>query len=235
MKKLPKLVFAVLLVPAFVLHADLLNVQDIEMLKVAKDQLTNIKKVQDKLRNQLQELEAQKKVLEDSQAMMQGHYGYSSLYDKPSLTTWLHSGKDWSSLLNSREGASNDSLTSVAKQLSNEFPITPTERLYPDKNLSQAKLYDLLAKTTLASRASSTLAYNSIDEELAMLDALQREIEKSPNQKATLDLIARIQIEEAKLTAYKLKSDAVNSQLTSLQSQQEVSDAQWASNFFKWH
>ena len=68
-----------------------------------------------------------------------------------------------------------------------------------------------------------------------MLEKLQSEIEKSPNQKATLDLIARIQIEEAKLVAYQIKSNAVSTQLTSLQAQQDLSDAKWTKDFFKWH
>ena len=68
-----------------------------------------------------------------------------------------------------------------------------------------------------------------------MLDKLQSEIEKSPNQKSTLDLIARIQIEEAKLVAYQIKSNAVSAQLAGLQAQQEVSDSKWTNDFFKWH
>ena len=167
---------------------------------------------------------------------MKGNYGYGSKFENPSLTAWQHSGKDWSSLLSSPTASGTDALTTLAKQIEKEFPIMSSDNVYSGSNHSeQAKLFDLLSKTTAASRASNTLAYNNVDGQLTLLDKLQTEIERSPNQKATLDLIARIQIEQAKLIAYQIKSNAVSAQLTSLQAQQEVSDAKWTSDFFKWH
>lgn len=227
MNKSIKILLASLLFGASIARAgDVLSVSDFEMLKIAGAQL-------DKIEKQLSALDEQKKVLEASKAAMEGHYNYSSAFDKPALTTWQHSGKDWSSLMTSHEGGGSDPLTALAKQMEKEFPVKSSGSVF-SQNSEQAKLYDLLAKTTVASRASNTLAYNSIETELAMLEELQREIEKSPNQKATLDLIARIQIEGVKLAAYKIKTDAVSAELAGLQSQQEVSDAKWASDFFKW-
>ncbi len=184
---------------------------------------------------QLKALSEQKQLLEDTQKLMKGHYGYGS-FDNPTLNSWQHTGKDWNSLLNSHQSGSSDALTALAKEIEREFPIVSSDKVYADsKNSEQARLFDLLSKATVASRASNTLAYNNVDAELLMIEKLQAEIEKSPNQKATLDLIARIQIEEAKLMAYQIKSNAVSAQLTSLQAQQEVSDAKWTSDFFKWH
>lgn len=223
-----------LLLLSLPVHADLLSVEDLAMLEVAKEQLTNIKEVEDRLRGQLQALDNQKRILEESQKLMQGHYGYGSLHENQSLGSWQHSGKDFASLLQSTDGGGQDALSRLAHELSKDFPLKPAAELYANPNSEQAKLYTLLAKTTLASRAGSTLTYNRIDEELTMLEALQKEIEKSPNQKATLDLIARIQIEEAKLVAYQLKAGAVSQQMDSLRSQQEVSDAAWVNQFFKW-
>ena len=167
---------------------------------------------------------------------MKGNYGYGSKFDNSSLSTWQHAGKDWSSLLGSPQSGANDALTELAKQIEKEFPTISGDSMFTGSNHSeQAKLFDLLSKTTAASRVSSTLAYNNVDAELVMLDKLQSEIEKSPNQKSTLDLIARIQIEEAKLVAYQIKSNAVSAQLAGLQAQQEVSDSKWTNDFFKWH
>lgn len=213
-------------------HADLLTiVKDAEMLKATLEQIEHIKNVQSKLEQQLKTLDSQKKLLESTNGAMTGHYNYGAI-DNPLLKTWQHSGKDWSSLLNESE---NDALTALKKQITNEFPIKTADSLFTQHNSEQTKLFDLLSKATLASRASHTLAYNNIDNELLMLEKLQDNIEKTPNQKAILDLIARIQIEEAKLTAYQIKQNAVNAQLTSLQNQQELTDAKWASEFFKWH
>ncbi len=208
--------------------ADLLTVvEDAKLLQATRDQIKEIQTIQSKLEGQLE-------VLKSNQAAMTGHYKYSSLFNDSSLKDWQHAGNDWSSMLDSST-SNSESLTAIKKQIQKEFPIKNAASLYSRTDSENAKLYDLLAKTTLASRATSTLTYNNIDKELLMLEKLQQQIEESPNQKATLDLIARIQIEEAKLIAYQLKSTAVSSQLTSLQSQQEVSDAKWASDFFKWH
>ena len=184
---------------------------------------------------QLTALKHQNKLLEDTKKLMEGHYGYGSSFNNDSLTSWQHAGKDWASLLNSSQSGGSDALATLARDIEREFPVS-SKSVYPSsQNTEQSKLFDLLSKATVASRASSTLAYNNVDAELLMLEKLQAEIEKSPNQKATLDLIARIQIEEAKLMAYQIKSSAVSAQLTGLQAQQELSDAKWTSEFFKWH
>ena len=190
----------------------------------------------DNSKAQLDVLKKQKELLEDTQKLMKGNYGYGSKFENPSLGAWQHSGKDWGSFLSSPTASGTDALSTLAKQIEKEFPIMSSDKMYSGSNHSeQAKLFDLLSKTTVASRASNTLAYNNVDGQLTLLDKLQAEIEHSPNQKATLDLIARIQIEQAKLVAYQIKANAVSAQLTSLQAQQEVSDAKWASDFFKWH
>ena len=211
-------------------HADLLTVvEDAKMLKATYEQIEHIKSLKTKLEQQLSTLNHQKDLLSASQKAMTGHYGYSSLFNNSSLNAWQHSGKEWSSLLEKKE---KDALFSFKEQLNKDFPVTKNPF---SQNPEQVRLFDLLSKTTLASRATHALTYNAIEEELQTLEKLQAEIEKSPNQKSTLDLIARIQIEEAKLTAYQMKSQALKAELVSLQSQKEITDAKWASEFFKWH
>lgn len=227
-------------IPVFA-HADGFDIGKLlstlgDQLKEMANQSTILGNVFDNSTKQLTALNDQKTLMEETQKLMKGNYGYGSKFDNPSLNTWQHAGKDWSSLLGSPQSGANDALTALAKQIEKEFPTVSGDSMFTGSNHSeQAKLFDLLSKTTAASRVSSTLAYNNVDAELVMLDKLQSEIEKSPNQKATLDLIARIQIEEAKLVAYQIKSNAVSAQLTSLQAQQEVSDAKWTNDFFKWH
>lgn len=188
------------------------------------------------LKNAYDTANEQKKIMEDTQRMMEGHYNFGDKFSNPLLESWQHSGRSWDELMSAQSGVGQDPITSLAKAIEKEYPLPSADSIYSaSKNKEQAHLFDLLAKTNLITRASNTLTYNSVDDELKMLDALQKEIEKSPNQKATLDLIARIQIEEAKLAAYQIKSQAANAQLTSLQTQQELTDAKWASDFFKWH
>jgi hypothetical protein len=231
-----QLVIAVLLVAQPIMARAESGFDFMDILQKIANMSTQSTILGDNSKKQLDVLAEQKQLLDDTQKLMKGNYGYGSKFDNSSLSTWQHAGKDWSSLLGSPQSGANDALTELAKQIEKEFPTISGDSMFTGSNHSeQAKLFDLLSKTTAASRVSSTLAYNNVDAELVMLDKLQSEIEKSPNQKSTLDLIARIQIEEAKLVAYQIKSNAVSAQLTSLQAQQEVSDAKWAKDFFKWH
>ncbi|KTD32196.1 vir protein B5 [Legionella nautarum] len=232
MKKRQILITLVVFFFSSVIYADLLTiVEDAKLLDATLEQIKQIKAIQSKLKNQLKVLDNQKKLLESSNKAMTGHYNYGTI-DNPLLKNWQHSGKNWDSLL---EGTDKDALTRLKKQIASEFPLSDANKLFTLQNSEQTKLFNLLSKATLASRASQTLAYNSVDDELLLLEQLQERIEQTPNQKAILDLIARIQIEEAKLSAYQIKANAVNAQLSSLQSQQELTDAKWANDFFKWH
>ena len=231
-----QLVIAVLLVAQPIMARAESGFDFMDILQKIANMSTQSTILGDNSRKQLDVLAEQKQLLEDTQKLMKGNYGYGSKFDNSSLSTWQHAGKDWSSLLGSPQSGANDALTELAKQIEKEFPTISGDSMFTGSNHSeQAKLFDLLSKTTAASRVSSTLAYNNVDAELVMLDKLQSEIEKSPNQKSTLDLIARIQIEEAKLVAYQIKSNAVSAQLAGLQAQQEVSDSKWTNDFFKWH
>lgn len=214
-------------------HADLLGVEDLALLEQVKEQLQTMQRMHDSLQEQMKKLDAQKRTLEDTQKLMTGHYNYGEMLDNATLNNWRHSAANWNDLTHLGEGNGSDPLSTLAKSLQKDFPQQKGQSLY--SNSEMARLFDQLSQTTLAARATNTLTYNNIDEELLMLEALQKEIEKSPNQKATLDLIARIQLEDAKLHAYQIKTSAVKNQLDSLQSQQQLTDTQWANDFFKLH
>lgn len=222
---------ALLLFVSSQVHADIFD----DVLGVIKKQLLELEqqvKIQgsmdSRLKQQFDELTAQRKLLEDT---MQGHYGYSNLHQSSALTDWQHSGKSIEDALNAMKGS--DALSAQAKAIANKTPLHTADKVYPKGGKEKVELYNAMGKTALAARASQQLSYNKVDDELKMLEALQGEIEKSPNIKSSLDLIARLQIETAKLIAQQMKNNALQGELSALEAQKELGDDAWLSQFFK--
>lgn len=204
--------------------ADITGAEEAALLIKAGEQLEALNKQYNELKNQAS-------LLEKTKGMMEGHYGYSNMFENQALKDWQHSGSNWDSAINNQ---GNDVLSQMSKKIEQQFPLQEGKNIFSkNANPDSIKLFDLMSKTTLASRATHTLAFNKVEEELKLLESLQDEIERSPNQKATLDLIARIQIEEAKLMAYSMKAEAVDKEQGSLQTQEDLKDDAWLAKFLR--
>ncbi len=226
------LTYLIFLLPSIAM-ADVLGVQDTELLAESMKQLAVLKDEYAELKKQYDVLSQQKTILEEVKGSVSGHYGYSNLYENKSLSDWQHAGGNFNALL-SGDFKSGDPLKDEYNRLLKEFSAQSGSDIF-NKDVSKDKvtLFDLMSKTTTASRASNQLSFNKIDEEIKLLDSLQKEIENSPNEKATMDLLARINVEQAKLTAYQIKSGAMDRELIALKQQEEINGDVWSSKFLK--
>ena len=209
----------------------------LDTLKANFSELTNIDDVLKKSQEELTKgFDAQLKELLNQQQLMKGSFNLSKLFDNPELRKWQHAGQSWTDLTNISKGI-NDPLGKLTKELVDKYPIKKAQEVFTKATpKEQAELYDEMAKTAIAMSAQSKLSYNSIDSELKILEQLQDEIDKSgDSQKKILDLIARVSIENAKINAYRIKNEAMQSQVSSMGMQQQVNDTKWASDFLKWN
>lgn len=198
-----------------------------ELIKHAKKQFEELKDIKE---NGVKNLE----FLKQQSSYMTGHYGYSSIDNKPNLQNWGTGSNFWEQVLNVyQQGGNPGDVGSVAKTLERQYPIKSASEVYP-YNAAQGQYYELQAKTTLASRALSQVSFDRVSKEIEMLDELKDEIEKSPNQKATLDLIARVQIESALIQTQIERLLATLLQQTSVNSQAEPNGAVATHHFFDW-
>lgn len=177
---------------------------------------------------QIDELKATKKLLGE------GHFQLGNKFDSVNLKKWRNANQYFDDFLNAYKGNSG-ALGAIGKRLSKDFGLQSSGSIYTKSaSRAQMNLYDEIAKTAIAAGAQSEYAYGGIKDINQMLDALQAEIDKTDNQKALLELIARVQIENARINAMRVKNDSASLKVNSLNMQQTATDAQWVSDFLRW-
>ncbi|MBA4697725.1 MAG: hypothetical protein H2069_10155 [Legionella sp.] len=177
------------------------------------------------IQSQIKQLEATQKLLGN------GHWQLGNKYDNPVFKQWRDAGKNFEDFLKSPQSAS--ALGVIAKRLAKDFQMgSSADSVFtPKVSPVQKALFKQSAQTALAAGAQSELSYEHVNDINQMLESLQAEIDKAPDHKALLEIIARAQIENAKLNALRIKSEAAALKLESLAAQQNVSDAKWAADF----
>ena len=158
-----------------------------------------------------------------------GHWQYGSKFDMPELKRWRDAGEDFDAFLNAGQRAG--ALGVIAKRLGGEFGTQPTDGVFNAK--AQKALYEESVKAALSSGAQSELSYSHVNAINSMLEKLQAGIDNAQSHKALLEIIARAQIENAKINAMRIKTDSASLKLESINLQQTVSDAKWAAEFLK--
>lgn len=173
--------------------------------------------------------------IRESQALMKGHYGFGSKqYGIPGLDRWNGVSKDWKTLVDGYKRDASDPLSKILKEVEQKYKLKSGSSYYKQKHLQeQAKAFDDLAKGAVAAQGVTTLAYNNVDEDIKALEKLRDEIERSDNQKQTLDLIARINIQAAIIEAKATRVNATKARLQATSMQSQVSDIKWAQNFLR--
>lgn len=209
--------------------------QLIEQTKNMRKQLNEAAQLKKEAINTVSGINKQIDELKETEKLLgKGHYQYGTKYDNPLFKKLRYAGKDFDDFLNAYKGNSN-ALGKISKRLSEEFGMKDSSRVFTkNASKSQMKLYDEMAKFAIAAGAQSELSYGSVNDIQKMLDSLQADIDKADSQKALLELIARVEIEGARISAMRIKSDAANLKINSLNTQQSATDAQWASDFLKW-
>lgn len=208
----------------------------LDTLKDNFGELKDINGVLNKATGQIKTgFENQVKETINQQKLMKGNFNLGKLFNNPELNKWQRAGATWSDLTNLSRTTS-DQLGKLSKELIKKYPVKPSNEVYSEyADKEQAELYDDMSKTAIAMGAQSKLSYNSIEAELKVLESLQKEIDNSDSQKKTLDLIARVSIENAKINAFRIRNEAMQANATSMSMQQQVNDEKWASNFLKWN
>lgn len=196
-----------------------------EHTKQFTSQIEGIKKVKDSI----------DKKIKESQKLMTGHYGFGiKKYGIPGLDRWDKVSKDWKTVLDGYRKDASDPLSKILKEVEKKYQIKSGTSYYKKKYLhEQAKSFDDLAKGAVAAQGVTTLAYNNVDEDIKALEKMRDEIEKSENQKQTLDLIARINIQAAIIEAKATRVNATKATLQASAVQSQVSDVKWAQNFLR--
>jgi len=159
-------------------------------------------------------------VINHQTEQLTGHFGFGSLHYDQNLMNWGQGSDTWSSVVNLYHSG-NGGLGQTMASMVGDFPVLsqPQASFNPYMATREKDYITLSSKTTLATRASSQLAFDKINQEMQVIHSLNQQIDSAPNAKAALDLNNRLTAENAeislqleKLLAAMLQQQAVENQ-----------------------
>lgn len=184
-----------------------------------KKQLDELGKLKDLHTQSIQQLSQQ-------YGAITGNYGLGNLGYKTDLQSWGKGTERWQSVLQVyQQGGNPGSLSDVAKQLQQQFPIHPSHVANPNPNSMDAKFYELQAKTALTSRAASQMDYDNVQKQMDYMQHLHKEIDKTQNIKSAMDLQNRLLLENNKIQLELLRASALQNQQQAIHAQGEANTA----------
>jgi regulator of replication initiation timing len=166
----------------------------------------------------------------DSQIVdgLTGQHNYGSKYYDPNGLSWGSGANEWQSVLAmAKNGGGSGEVGSVINQLAKTYPISSTLGASETEN----EYYRMQAQTTLASRASSQVAFDELNKEAESINQLHREIDQTKDAKSSADLNNRLAIENSKINIQQAKLMAVLVQQISADSQSRANIAKENAQF----
>lgn len=162
--------------------------------------------------------------IKNMQNLLKGNSGFGAK-DYVDYQSWGKGAEDWGSALNVYNTGSG-TLGNLAKKLNsdpdNGFPINPNLKTFNPKD-AQDRYSLLQAKTALASRAASQLAFDKIQDQITYHQKnLQPKIDTTQNLKSAVDLQNRLLFENNMIQLEMLRMAALSNQQQAIQTQSEV-------------
>lgn len=193
------------------------------------DQLTALKDVKNLN-------EALKEVSEKQLSAITGHYNMGNLYNSAhEQSERLWTNDNWQSVLEHASGGNSARFQELLKSYGDKYPSLSGIQITPlNGNTLKAKTYQDNARTNLASLSVSECSYNGINDRIKKLQGLLNQIEQSPNEKASLDLQARLLAEIGFVQLELLRLQSVQTQLTAMHNQGMTNGTTQDAGFVKW-
>lgn len=163
-------------------------------------------------------------------AGLTGTHDFGSQSYDANRFSWGQGTNDWQAILAmANNGGANGQLGSILKQLSGQYPISPS--LGSSSNL-QNQYYLMQAQTALASRAGAQLAFKQINQEADTMQYLHSKIDTTQDNKSAVDLNNRLAAENAMVNIQQAKLLAILAEQASLDAQEKVNRAKETADFF---
>ena len=187
---------------------------NLEQLETQKDQTSQLQRSYDMYEKQLKKLEENNKAIT-------GKTGYGLKDFQTYNNTWLDDRSNMNNLLDAYS-AGNGLVGGIAKNREREFPIDLDVINKSKLNKQDIDYYKLSAKTALSTRAASEAEFNRIEQKIRDQEKLQKEINNTENLKSSVDLLARIQAENNKISLESLRMLSVLTQQSAISEQAQV-------------
>ena len=178
------------------------------------------------LMNAIKQMESLGLIQEGLEQGLLGTHSYGSQYYNEDNYRWGGGSDDWQSILAmSRHGASNGALSDIVSHVSKQFPVNHS---LGSTNAVENEYYELQARTAIAARSGSELAFNQTSHDEENIRRLHRKIDQAEDSKSATDLNNRfasenamLSIQQTKLLAMLVQQAAVDAQARSIRAQED--------------
>ncbi|KTD20123.1 type IV secretion system protein [Legionella londiniensis] len=223
MKKLILLILALSVQP--IAHADLLGVEDAQMIAIALKQLNELQTQYRVLNDTYQATKSQVDNLNHLKSMNSGHYGFGDLNNGlDALQSWQSPVSTWQDALHNLSGGNPERYQALIDAYEKNHPSLSESNYARYTTSEKAARFKEDKAVNRAVQVQTTQSYNEINQHIAALHKLSQQIEKTANTKGAIDLNSRLITELGFIQLMSLRLQALMSQQIAQESLSELQD-----------
>lgn len=228
------LLFSTLLVLSPISHADLLGVEDAQMIALSLKQLNELQEQYRILRDTYQSAQAQVENLNQLKSMNSGHYGFGDLNNGlDSLQSWQSPVSTWQDALQNLSGGNSSRYKELVAAYEKNHPTLDEASFKASTSPAQAARFKEDKAVNRAVLVQTTESYNEINKHMEALHKLSKQIEHSTNTKGAIDLNSRLLTEIGFIQLMSLRLQALMSQQAAQDSLADLQDRAEIARFNK--
>ncbi|HAU3758468.1 TPA: hypothetical protein RGN03_002243 [Legionella pneumophila] len=219
------LLFSMLLVLSPISHADLLGVEDAQMIALSLKQLNELQEQYRILRDTYESAQAQVENLNQLKSMNSGHYGFGDLNNGlDSLQSWQSPVSTWQDALQNLSGGNSSRYKELIAAYEKNHPALDEASIKTNTSPAQAARFKEDKAVNRAVLVQTTESYNEINKHMEALHKLSKQIEHSSNTKGAIDLNSRLLTEIGFIQLMSLRLQALMSQQAAQDSLGDLQD-----------
>jgi type IV secretion system protein VirB5 len=220
-----KILFAVLLSSSALTHADMLGVEDTQMIALAMKQLGALQEQYRVLNDSYQTAQNQLNSVNDLKGMHSGHYGFGDLDNGLNrLHSWQSPTSTWEDAIHHLSGGNPERYKNLMDAYEKNHPALNESQYARNATPERLARFKEDKAVNRAVQVQTTQSYNEINEHMASLHKLSKQIENTSNTKAAVDLNSRLISEIGFIQLMSLRLQTLISQQVAQESLSELQD-----------
>lgn len=206
-------------------HADILGVEDAQMIVIALKQLSELQNQYRLLSDTYQNAKNQLDNLNQLKNMNSGHYGFGDMNNGlDSLQSWQSPVSTWQDALQNLSGGNPSRYQSLVDAYEKNHPTLNEATYARNTTPEKAARFKEDKAVNRAVQVQTTESYNEINKHMKALHELSKQIEKTPSTKGAIDLNSRLVTELAFIQLMSLRLQTLMSQQVAQDSLGELQD-----------
>lgn len=194
-------------------HADILGVEDAQLIVLAMKQLGELKEQYRVLSDTYQTAKNQLDNLNQLKSMNSGHYGFGDFNNSlDTLQSWQSPVSTWQDALQNLSGGNQQRYQALMEAYEKNHPSLDESSYGRFTTPANAARFKEDKAVNRAVMVQTTESYNEINKHMEALHKLSQQIEKTPNTKGAIDLNSRLITEIGFIQLMSLRLQALISQ-----------------------